>query len=131
MSYCPFVTDKKNKPITVGDGGKAIVRRFAEGDYRRFQAGLTKITKAKQKNEDLAAWELMRDLTVQIGVVSWNFVDENGDPLPTKGFDIDKFDGDVFSFLRDEIVKHNPCLWKHVGEPERERLGIAEDAKNS
>lgn len=150
MTYCPYVTDKKNKPITFEGGGKAIIRRFSKGDYNRFQIGLSKISrvldaqkKAKAKadvkktkekftdEQDMTAWEMQRNLAVEIGVVSWNFVDEKGDPLSTTGYDDDKFDGDVFNRIRDEIIKHNPCLWPHVSENDLKRMGIEAEAKNA
>lgn len=134
MSYSPYVTDKKNKPVVFEGGGKVIIRRFSEGDYRRFQAGLTQIARStegkKPGDGDMAAWEKMRDLVVAIGVASWNFVDENAAKINPAKIDNDKIDNVVFGRLRDEIIRHNPCLWIHINDADLGRLGLKDDAKN-
>lgn len=160
----PFQTKGKHRLLNIEEGvsqlrnsGDAseyegltvLVRKFAEGDYRRWQKGLAQISKQNavkttydedgdvqevQEAELGASWEGNRDLLFTIGIVEWNFripTDEGeGEIAPVESKYISLLDADVSTCIRNEIFRINPCLWDNLTDRDARRLGIEAAVKN-
>lgn len=163
MTNSPFQGSSRHKLINIeagvselrsgGDASEyagltAMIRKFAEGDYRRWQKDMAKgaaantetvktTNDAGEEVEEVkekvlgASWENNRDLLFTIGVVEWNFKLESGELAPVDTEHISLLDADVSTCIRNEILRLNPCLWENLSDRDLRRIGIGVAAKNA
>lgn len=142
MSYNPFVSDEDNKLIDLSvavpeaKGLTALIRKFDEGWYRKWQSALAGIKEEElpdDTEEENAAntkrRQSVREALITIGVVSWNLKNKDK-PVPVSDETLRMLDPALTNYIRDEIYKLNPCFWSHLGEYDLKRLKIKTKAKN-
>lgn len=129
--YDPF--NRKPKIVNIEDvvpeakGLTALIKPMGDGDFQRWLDLQAKV----EKEKDGAKRSLMQHTAlISTGAAEWNFK-KAGRAVPITKKSISDLDLGIRTFLAEEVLKMNPCVWPYFNQRLLESLGIGKAAKNA